>query len=253
MTDHHLAVLVLSCDKYEDLWAPFLQQFNKYFPVKDHVVYFGTNKIPCIKPGVKPVLSFDDLDWSTSLKKILSQISEPKVFIILEDLFLASPVDIERFNFASSFLKKSNALHIKYWANPIPDVLHGNSDLGIYHKGAPYRATVCGFWDRKYLMGLLLEGENPWNFEILGSYRTSYLEGFYGLKQPLCRFHNMVEKGCWIPSSVIGLELERRPMLNWRGGFMSRAKMIYFDLMIQIPWIWRVQLMNKMRQLFISY
>lgn len=260
MIDQRLAFLVLSCDKYADMWRPFLQQFRRFFPAEGRKIYFGSNLVRCNEPGVIPVLSRDDKDWSTSFMAILSQIEEPKIFVILEDLFLASPVKPEVFQAALSCLFEKKANHIKYWASPMPDEPTESPFVGIYKKGAPFRATVCGFWDREYLMKLLIPGENPWNFEILGSYRTSYSDGFYGLMQPLCAYRNMIEKGCWIPKSVewarekgIPLELDKRPLLTGWDRIISEAKMVYFDLMLLIPWRWRVALMNKLRRAFISY
>ena len=260
MSSQQLAILVLSCDKYADMWAPFLQQFRRYFPTENYKIYFGSNLVRCVSPGIIPVLSGDDFDWSTSFKRILEQIDEPKLFVILEDLFLSAPIDAEGFQASLSFILEKNALHIKYWAIPMALESTKNTRIGVYPKGAPYRATVCGFWDRKYLMSLLIDGENPWNFEILGSYRTSYSDGFYGLTRPLCEYHNMIEKGCWIPQSVewaseegIVLDLDKRPVLKGGNKAISRVKMFYFDFIRLIPWRWRVSLMNKLRRALISY
>lgn len=260
MKDQQLAILILSCDKYADIWPTFLQQFKRYFPAEGYTIYLGSNRIPCDAEGVIPILSGEDPDWSTSLKKILAQIKEPKLFVILEDLLLASPIDMEGFQSALTYMLEKNARHVKYWAIPMALDPTENPKIGIYPKGAPYRATVCGFWDREYLVNLLIEGENPWNFEILGSYRTSYSDGFYGLTRPLCDYRNMIEKGCWIPQSVdwaneekIALDLDKRPLLKGGSKLISRVKMFYFDLILKMPWSWRVSLMNKLRRALISY
>lgn len=258
--DNDFAILILSCDKYADLWAPFHKNFFRFFPVANYPVFLGSNLVPSDLPGVVSVLSGKDADWSTSCKRILEQIPQAKLFIILEDLLLASPAAEEGFEAALRYLFEKNAVHIKYWAQLPADEYSEDPWLGIHHRGAPYRATVCGFWDRKYLLNLLIEGENPWNFEILGSYRTSYSDGFYGLARPLCEFRNLVEKGCWIPESVewaqregISLDLEKRPMLKGGRQFLSRAKMLYFNLILRVPWHWRTRLMNKLRRALISY
>ncbi len=254
------AILILSCDKYADLWSPFFRQFRKHFPVEGYPVYLGSNLISCEEEGVITVLSGPDADWSTSYKRILEQISEKKLFVILEDLLLTSPVDNVLFCSALDLLLGKDVLHIKYWAAPMPDAPTEYPNIGLHERGAPYRASVCGFWDREYLLALLIEGESPWNFEILGSYRTSYSDGFYGLIRPLCNFCNMVEKGSWIPQSVswareegIDLELDKRPLLRGGNQFVSRVQMFYFYLMLQVPWRWRVALLNKLRRVLISY
>ncbi|MDO9385853.1 MAG: hypothetical protein Q7T65_04025 [Thiobacillus sp.] len=254
------AVLVLSCDKYADVWPVFFKCFRENFPAGDWPVYLGSNTKKCNEPGVVTILSGSDPDWSTSYKRILEQIPQKKVFVILEDLFLSSKVDENVLGTLVKFLFEKDANHIRYWASPAPDLPTDNSLIGACAKGAPYRSTVCGFWDRDYLLKLLIEGENPWNFEILGSYRTSYSDGFYATTSPLCEFKNMIEKGRWIPASVdwansngVSLPLEARPMLKGGSQLISRAQMIIFSLILRIPWQHRVRLMNQLRKLFISY
>jgi hypothetical protein len=258
--DERLAILVLSCDKYSDLWEPFLQQFRRHFPVEGARIYLGSNTAACPDPGVTPVLSGPDRDWSTSFARILDQIPERKLFVILEDLFLASHVDARTIEACTAWLFQRNALHIKYWASPAPETPTEQPLIGVYPRGAPYRATVCGFWDRAYLRSLLIPGESPWDFEIQGSYRASYADGIYGLRLPLCSYRNMIEKGCWIPASVewarsagVQLRLDRRPLLRGGSRLASRLKMLYFDLMLRVPWRWRVALMDKLRRALISY
>lgn len=253
------AVLVLSCDKYADVWSPFFKCFRENFPQGDWPVYLGSNTKKCHEPGVLAVLSGGDPDWSTSFKRILEQIHQKKIFVILEDIFLSSNTDENVLKSVVNFMFEKDANFIRY-RPPAPDLATDNPLIGECTKGAPYRATVCGFWDRDYLLGLLLEGENPWNFEILGSYRTSYSNGFYVTRSPLFEFKNMIEKGKWIPASVdwanqngVPLCLEARPMLEGGSQLKSLLQMKIFNLILLIPWQRRVKLMNQLRRLFISY
>ena len=254
------AVLILSCDKYADMWKPFGEQYRKYFPQGNWPIYVGSNTIVCTEPGVVPILSGVDQDWSTSYKRILSQIKEQKIFVILEDFLLASLVDEKLFATTVDFLFTRDAKHIKYLNGVLPDSVTDNPNIGQYERGAPYRATVNGFWDRDYLMTLLIEGESPWNFEILASYRTSYADGFYCLMTPLCDHRNMIEKGQWIPQSLewarsegVTLDLNKRPMLEGGSRLLSCIQKFYFNWMLRLSWKKRVKLMNILRKALISY
>lgn len=261
MAESDFAILILSCDKYADLWAPFFSQFKRRFTGVDYPIYLGSNLLRCDEPGVITILSGSDDDWSSSYVKILNQIKEQRLFVILEDLLPATNVDGVHFKSIVRFMNDYDAKHIKYWPNPKPDmVFTADPRFGIYSKGAPYRSTVCGFWDREYLLKLLLPGESPWNFEIFGSYRTSYSDGFYSLKEPLFECRNMIEKGSWIADSVewalgekIDLQLDRRPQLKGKKHGLSLLKMRYFDLLIRLPWKRRVTIMNVLRKALISY
>lgn len=254
------AVLVLSCDKYADVWPAFFKCFWQNFPRGEWPVYLGSNTKECGETGVVTIKSGDDEDWSTSYKRILEQIPQKKLFVILEDLLLSSKVNEEAFASVVKFMFEKDANHIRYWARPPPDVPTDNTLIGESARGAPYRSTVCGLWDRDYLLHLLIGGENPWNFEILGSYRTSYSDGFYAMIEPLCGHINLIEKGDWIPSSVewathtgVPLDLQSRAILKGGRQLKSYLQVGVFNLVSRIPWAYRVRLMNFLRRLFISY
>lgn len=253
------AVLVLSCDKYADVWSPFFKCFRENFPQGDWPVYLGSNTKKCHEPGVVTVLSGSDPDWSTSFKRILQQIPEKKIFVILEDILLSSKTNGNVLKSVVDFMFEKNANLIRY-RPPASDLATDNPLIGECLKGAPYRATVCGFWDRDYLLDLLLEGENPWNFEILGSYRTAYSDGFYAMTIPLFEFQNVIEKGHWVPACVdwanrnnVSLNMQARPLLNGGSQIRSLIQMKIFSLISMIPWRHRVKLMNHIRRLLVSY
>ncbi len=89
---HDFAIVVLSCDKYSDLWAPFMSQLRRQFPsAAGYPVYFGSNEVACREEGVIPVLSGKDRDWSSSFRSILQQVPARKVMVLLEDLMMARP------------------------------------------------------------------------------------------------------------------------------------------------------------------
>lgn len=254
------AILILSCDKYADLWRPFLGQLQRRFPDHGYPVYFGSNEKPCQEPGVIPLLSGPDRDWSSSFKAILRQVPAKKVFVILEDLLVATPIDPTEFRRCVDFMLARDARHLKYWNHIKTDRPTDDPLFAEFSRGAPYRATVAAFWDRDYLLQLLLDGENPWNFEIMGSYRTAYSDGFYGMTKPLFEFTNLVEKGHWIPASLdwakregVALEVEKRPALSGKRGWTARLQVFYFERMLRLPWQTRLRWMNKIRRALISY
>lgn len=254
------AILVLSCDKYSHVWPAFFQAFRKYFPDCPWPVYLGSNTVEYRADGVKTLLTGDDPDWSTSYLRILKQIPEKRIFVILEDLLLASPMDSMAMKEAVGFMTQNRARHIKYF-KPLPaDRDLPGEPFGEYASGRPYRVSVVGFWDKEYLMSLLIPGESPWNFEIMGSYRASYTSGFYAMKKTLCEFANLIEKGRWYPSAVTwarkeGLDIgfDKRPMLSGATGVKSLMQILVYRAVGMIPWRTRVRFMNFLRRILISY
>jgi len=255
------AVLILSCDKYQDLWKSFFQQFWKNWPDCPYPVYLGSNTLSYSGDlKVKTILSGKDIDWSTSLLTILKQIPEEQILFWLDDLYLTDKVDNKSIEASFSFLNKVKGKHMHYRLNPHPDGLTENGTYGIYEKGAPYRVNTVGFWDKKALQSLVLPGESPWNFEIFGSYRSSYMEGFYCPMNKIFDYIHLVEKGSFFFEAVeyckkhhIKLDTRKRKILMSENKFFSDVQAMYFNLISKIPWPIRLKAMWVMRKLFVSY
>lgn len=256
----NLSVVILSCDKYSDLWAPFFSLLEKNWPDCPYDIYLGSNTIDFKKDGVKILFSGKDIDWSNSATKIVSQLSSKYLLILLEDMFIGSPINTAYVEQILSFMQEVKAKHIHIRPLPLPDHVIENIPIGIYNKGMPYRVNVIGFWEREYFLDLLIPGETPWQFETMGSYRTIFYEGFYCLNKELFKHVNMVEKGCWIPKSVkwcrengVSINMSRRKLPTGFKLMMNKLKVVYFDTILKINWEVRVNIMNILRKILISY
>jgi hypothetical protein len=127
-----------------------------------------------------------------------------------------------------------------------------------YEPGMPYLTSVCGIWDKAYLRSLLIDGENAWDFEINASYRAKYNgEFFYALNTPLFFYRNMVEKGGWIKPNYqwalenkIPITPDVRPVKNAVPYYLKKW---YFELVLALPWRWRLKLGNLIKKLLIVY
>lgn len=254
------AILILSCDKYSDLWDPFFKLFWKSWSDCPYPVYLGSNTISYKgDKRVETILSGEDKNWSSSYKTILKKIPERYIFVWVDDGFITSRIDTDKFQRSFNFLIKTHAKHIHHRPLPKPDRLH-NNNYGIYDRGLPYRINVVGFWDKNYLKQLLLNGENSWNFEIMGSYRSSFDNGFYCLRKQLFSYIHLVEKGYWLSDGVnyclkhkIKLDISSRQQLTLGYRIKSKLQSLYFDLISRISWRFRVKLMNLLRKIVISY
>ena len=254
-----LGILVLSCDKFCDLWRPYFSLFQEYYDGSSQV-YLGSNTITFEGDKITTIYSGEDTDWSTSCRNILRQIPNKYILLLLEDIFITSKIDSDKINQHLQYMKDNKAKHIHLAPTPKPDKWVLDQEFGVYEKGAPYRVNVVGYWDKEYLLSLLLDGESPWDFEIKGSYRTAYDDGFYCLQKPLFSSVHILEKGRWLPEAVnynkkhnTSLEIEKRPILSSHTNFKSNLQEYYFNLMVKIPWKFRVKLMNVLRKLLISY
>lgn len=252
------AVLVLSCDKYSDLWNPFFYFFKQNWPDCPYRIYVGSNEKKCEIEGVDTLYSGVDKNWSTSYKTILNQIPENFLFVILEDLFLTSPVNNHQIHSLFHYMKEFQAKHIHFKKLPVPSN-YLEDGMGVYDKSMPYRVNVAGFWEKKYLYDLLMDGESPWNFEIMGSYRSQYDRGFYCSHPDAVQWINAVEKGKWFRKAIklcnqhqIRLD-QSRQVLSRHQEWISLFKIVYCNIIMRVDWRIRLKLMNIFRKLIVSY
>ncbi len=261
-SSNEFGILILSYDALSDLWPITLDHFfdNVDLHGSRYPIYFGSNETSIDDSRVIPILSGKDNDWSSSYLKILEQISCSKLLVILEDLIVVSPVEFIKLEEFVEFGISVNANHIQYWPTLVNNLDAKNNLFFEIPKKMPYRSTVCGFWDRRYLMSLLIPGESPWNFEIMGSYRSSYDAGFYVVKAPLFEYVNLIEKGSWTQESIIWakrnnveLNFSCRPITHGTNIIISKMKHYCFNSVIRIPWKYRIKLMDIIRKIFVSY
>ena len=261
MQDISLAILVLSCDKYADLWDGFFYQFEKNFNL-DVPVYFASNtKIPNIDFPLKMILTGDEVSWGSNFKKVLKKLNERYILITLEDLYLDSKFSINLFNEVMDFIRVSPVAvkHLKY-----SGVIHGEEMVSDHISklpiGLPYRVTLCGIWDREYLLSFIEDSENPWQFEVNGSARDSIAEGYYALNLPICNTVNMVEKGAWIKKSVhwatrngVPLDINSRFFKPWYQEALSVIKDGYFNFIIKTDYSIRRKIVDFVKNILVVH
>jgi len=227
---NRLAVLVVSCDKYSDLWEPFFTLFWRFWPDCPFNVYLLSNNIDPAMPRVKSLLIGDDISWSDNLRKSLLQLEEEYVFLFIEDLFLYDFVDTDEVLGVIGNAIDNEANYIRLNALPMPDKKF-NEKIGIISKGTIYRSSVVSaVWKKSALLDLLKQGESAWDFEIFGSVRSDKYDGFYATWGNELPVINGVIKGKWRRCAVkkcrsLGFEVDLNKRL-----IMTRIEATAFSL-----------------------
>lgn len=254
------AILILSCDKYSDIWEPFFSQFHKFWPECPFRVYLGSNAKTYIDKRVQSVRSMTSVDWSSDLSNILGKIKEEYIFVWMEDLLLIDHVDTKLFQRSFHFMQKSQANHMHMSPLISPDGIMDDRLFGSYKESVPYRVNAPGFWKKSHLRELLIPGENPWKFEVMGSYRSSYYGGYYCLMRQLFQFVRVVEKGNirrgayeYCLRNGIKLDTRYRHVDSEYERLKSDAAEYIFNGIVKIPWRLRVRTMDTLRRALASY
>jgi hypothetical protein len=220
----YTAVIVVSCDKYRDLWNPCFSFLFRYWPDCPFPIYLVSNFEKYDSPRVKTVLVGKDRNWSSNLARALSEIDCEFVLVLMEDYFLDHQVNTARILSLAQYMRLRRAACLRLLPSPGPDFpSEDNPEVGEIRKGAPYRLSLqAAIWDRSILLRLLRWGENAWELEVLGSRRTDKIETpFLSVQksEPAMTYENAVVKGRWDPEAIefckrenMALELGGRPI-----------------------------------------
>ncbi len=194
--NNQFAVLVVSCDKYSDLWGPFFQLFWRFWPDCPFNVYLLNNNANPNIPRVTNITIGNDISWSDNLLKGVGQIREKYVFLFLDDIFLRGFVNTQEVLQTFSWMMSYNAKYMRMMPSRLVPA-------GVIPKGAIYRtSTSLSVWETNVLLDLLKPGESAWDFEVNGTVRSDDYDGFYCTSKTYFHVMHGVIKGKWQRSVV---------------------------------------------------
>ncbi len=191
------AVLIVSCDKYKDLWGPCITLFRRFWNDCPYPVYLLSNTVKADFPNVTSILTGSDVSWSDNLLIALEQIECNHVLLYIEDLFLIDTVESRKIQdlIRRCIVEDWNYLRL----NPTPkgDTFIDDS-ISEISPGSVYRSSVVfSVWKIETLKLILKAGESAWDFEEIGTARTDAFDKFFASNQALIPNCNTVIKGVW--------------------------------------------------------
>jgi hypothetical protein len=257
----NFGILVISSDKYHDLWDPFFDCLEKNWVDCPFDIYLGSNSIiPHEKFKHHVILSGIDKDWSTSAKLIINQIPKKYLLVIMEDFFIISKVCTEEVINHFYYMELNSINHMHFENIGLASDYSLSEAYNCYESGAPYRVNVFGFWKKDIFNELLLCGETPWEFEVMGSYRSKYFSNFLAIKSPPFQIINMVEKGVFFKESYnyclvnkIDLSHSSRKLHNNIENIKSYFNKFIFNMVKKISWKKRLWIINILKKILIIY
>lgn len=185
MKDNNLALLVLSCDAYKDLWQPYIKLYDKYWPNSQLNSYFCSDTLGINHPAFIDIPAGKPLEWSARLLHAVNQIKEEYLLLVLDDYYIIRPVQEDKLLQSVEVMQKTGAVYCRVYPCPAPTAdLPGFPDYGIVEKGAAYRtSTQATIWKTSVLREFIIPTESVWDFELKGSIRSNEIDApFIGLK-----------------------------------------------------------------------
>ncbi len=181
------AILINTCDKFEDCWNPFFKLWNQYWPDCRGKVYLNTEYKDYVYPGldITPVKGCvgkqpegNFATWSQCLRWALEQIDTDVILYMQEDYFLNGYV---KNNIVEGYVKlmydKPAISCIQLTHHGIPSLAQTeyshlcSSDPGYFS----YLSCQASLWRKDVMLSLIRDHETAWNFEWWGSKRAKLM------------------------------------------------------------------------------
>lgn len=234
-----LVVLVVSCDRYADVWGPFFALLRRFWPDCPFRVYLLTNHLKPEIPGVTVLPVGEDRSWSENVRKAVETFKEEYVLMWIDDLLLREPVRPDQVEALGRWMADARPNYVRWNPSEPPDRPF-DERVGVVSKGSVYRtSTVLSAWKRSVLLALLKDGETAWDFEIEGSVRSDRYDGFFSTWRDHVPVANGIIKGRWdrrVVKLLQGLGVpadlsRRREMTKWESAvwWMKRLRTKVFQ------------------------
>lgn len=178
------ALLINTCDKFEDCWDPFFQLFEKFWPNFDGQIYLNTelkeysyNKLNIVSLKVAKNSNDERLTWSQCLKIALKSIEEDIILYMQEDYFLKGKVQndlISKYVNLMSNDKTIDCIHLTDQAVANNGPSEYNTLYTVKTKQRYRLSCQAALWKKEVLNYYLRNHESAWEFEEFGSKRASW-------------------------------------------------------------------------------
>lgn len=196
-----LPILVVSCDRFSDVWPVFFTLFFRYWPDCPFDIYLGSNYLRYEHPQVTTITVGEDTSWAHGARLMLESLSSEYVLLFLEDFLLTEPVDSDKVISLCELLKTlgGNCLLLRADSPSVERAsVPGHPVITEVMPGELWRVSLgTAIWKRSVLLSLLTDGESAWDTEWLGSRRSDVLPGFYSTVSVAIARHNGLEAGKW--------------------------------------------------------
>lgn len=182
--NNNFCVLVMSCDKYQDLWDHFFYFFDKYWKDCPFPIYLSTNSKSYTHKNIKVINSNCFSTWSEETAIVINKLPHDNIIYLQDDYFILKKVDTTALiNLCSKFIQHK-ADYLRLFPIIGPDLAFKNeSDIGLISKNASYRTSLqAAIWKKDSLTKLLVPNENQWEFESNSPLRSDAML-FLSIKQ----------------------------------------------------------------------
>lgn len=214
------ALIILSCDKFHDVWGPLVYSFERYWSDCPFQIFLLNNHKKIKDNKIKNISVGEDISWSQNLMNALKEIPHKNVILWLDDVFIIDDVCTDRIIDDVKWFFDNEVDYLRLRSTDFPLVANRKGYVNI-KEGVPYRTSIfASVWRKEVLRNLLVKDENPWQFELRGTERSGKYMKFFSVKRTRISYIHAIEKGIWIRAAVKWIKNNNLPIdLDYRRQF----------------------------------
>lgn len=171
MLKEKMTMLILSCDKFSDLWDGHVKMLEENWPDREMDTYIVTDK-PSEKsyPHVSVFSVGEGVEWSERLASALSKIKTKYVFITLDDYFLIKRVSTPGIEILVDMMEKENFDYVRLFKRPVRatgEQLPQYDRVYYVDTSGKYSVNLySGIWKTEFMKATVAQPLNAWQFEV---------------------------------------------------------------------------------------
>lgn len=168
-----LSIMVVSCDKYSDLWDDMFNLLDRFWPDRPYETYLATDTLQYNREGVT-VINFGNIrEWMVCTRKAVEQIKSPYILFLMEDYFVTKDVKTDNIKEDVELMKERNIDYMNIFRKPYyleeKDFDYLTRWVVKIPKNTRYGLdTAAAIWKRDFFIEQLCrEDGNAWRFESM--------------------------------------------------------------------------------------
>ena len=156
-------IVVMSCDKNEDLWLPFHLCMEKYWKNHPEIIYYTETKT---NPYYKTINKNVPLsNFTGRIIETIKDIENKHILLLVDDIFIRDYVDNNFIRHLCSYVTGNVAsLNFEKSFDQLDRTIM--NDILIRNSNGKYKLSLmCQLWRKKALLRLCKKPRDPWRFE----------------------------------------------------------------------------------------
>lgn len=163
-----VAIMITSCDAYQECWKPIIYSFNKYWPDCEFPIYIVTNYKEMDLPNTTFVKVGDDhRSWCNLARMGMEAIPEEFVIYFQDDYWLDKRVNNEAIKKHVQYFEENGLDFLKIYDDmPRDKDRVGNTDYCWNYPNIRYSInTAIAIWRKSTISKLMIKDWDGWMFE----------------------------------------------------------------------------------------